>query len=356
MLFVGSLKVSDVSAVPLDAAAVKPYVSDGVVREFTDWQEAREFAANGTDYIGNLPGPEETGTWLRFSDTGLNIVGEEHDYVTLDQTTRAVRSTNFIDEQFASDVLSDGSHFKAAYLAENTAMLLKFGVNPATMPDLKVVGGESLLPKIADTVAELVPYFNRTSPMWDMTEASDAYIGKPDQRYLKIGWGWAKDLAGHADTEAKQTLAAVVAKHDALLDPFITGLPVDGYLGDALMKDIHADKYVPLLELCMAYVPAMVELAYHDPGLSGTERDDLKKMPLTTVLQQQKMFGRWRNLYFAKAVENAAARGVRYAGMGDYHRAWLQKKGRVPATAHVYSFDRLSFKAVVAETARLRSS
>ncbi|MDG4831478.1 hypothetical protein O7627_19455 [Solwaraspora sp. WMMD1047] len=351
MLWVEGKKIDEVLT---DAQATKPYVDDDVVREFVDWDEARAFAARTTDHIGNLPGPAEPGTWVRFDQAGLNIVGEEHDYLSLEQTVAAVRSNRFIYEQFATDVLAAESEFKKAYLVENTALLSQFGVD--LLGELTLVGGESLLPKIADTVAELVPFFDKTADMKEMTSGEGRYWGQPDQRYIKIGWGWAKDLAGHAKTGAETLLVQAVNTHRAILEPFITGLPVDGFLGDPLVLDIHADKYAPLLELCQAYVPVMIERAHTDPGITGEEQQVLKEMPTGTVEEQQRMFALWRNLYFAKAVENAAARGVRYAGMGDHHRKWLQRNHRVPDNAHVHVVTRKYFKAVVERTGLLRSS
>jgi hypothetical protein len=347
MLRVNRTDITTIEDVPGDSAAARPYVTDGVDRDFDDWAEAREFEAKHTDYIGNLPGPEKTGTWLRFAPAGLNIVGEDHTFVSLEQTTAAVRSTNFIYERFATDDLPPDSAFRQAYVTENNALLLQFGVN--VHGDLKSFGGESLLPKIADTVAELVPYFDGTLPMYTMTEDSGQYVGKPDQRYIKIGWAWAKDLAAKAATDAEKALVAAVTKHHELLDPFITALPVDGYLGDPLVEDDHRDKWQPLLELCKAYVPVMIEMAYKDAGITPEEQELLKSKPVETTEQQQQMFGLWRNLYFAKAVENAAGRDVRYAGMGDFHREWLEKEARVPGTAHVYSLDKDFFDATVSK-------
>jgi hypothetical protein len=113
MLWVDGQKIKKAD-VPADAKATAPYTEDDVVRDFRGWQEAVSFAANATDYIGNLPGPHETGTWIRLGNDGLNIVGEYHDYVSAEQTVAAVRPRSFIDEQFATDELPDASAFRAA--------------------------------------------------------------------------------------------------------------------------------------------------------------------------------------------------------------------------------------------------
>jgi len=353
MLWVGEAKISKKEDVPKLYAATEPFIADDVVRAFIDWAEALAFATETTDYIGNLPGPAALGTWVRFDKTFLNIIGEEHDYVSLEQTTAAVRTRSFIYEQFATDILLEGSAFRAAYLTENTALLEKFGV--VLDSDLTLVGGESLFPKIADTVAELVPYFDEKADMQDMTSVDDNYLGQPDQRYLKIGWAWAKDLVGNTVTEAEKALALAVTTYTGILDSFITSLPVDGFLGDPLIEEEHGDKYAPLLALCQAYVPVMIERACGDLGITEGERLCLSEMRTETVKEQQDMFGLWRNLYFAKATEKAAERGVRYAGMGDYHREWLMDNDRVPDNAHTYNVSRTNFINVIKLTDTLRT-
>ena len=279
---------------------------------------------------------------------------ETHNYLPLVQTAAAVRARSFIYEQFATDALPANSAFRAAYLVENTALLQAFGVDLGT--DLTLVGGESLLPKIADTVAGLVPYFNGTKDMTNMTSGGNRWLGKPDQRYVKIGWGWAKDLASHPTATVAEAALAQAVNTPAILDPFITGLPVDGFLGDPLVLHANADKYQPLLALCQAYVPVMIERAHNDLALTGQERQDLQALPTGTVPEQQEMFGLRRNLHFAKATANAAARNVRYAGMDDYHRKWLEQHNRVPVNAHVYRVTRKQFEAVVDYTNKLRTS
>lgn len=353
MLFISGHKFGT-GQVPGDSPTTVCFTQDNVVRDFASWAEARAFAAQVSDYIGNLRDDSAVpGTWVRFSVASLNIVGEEHDYVTLDQTISAVRSRSFIDEQFATDDLPPGSEFRNAYVADSTARLGRFGVDVNS--NLALVGGESLFPKIAFALACLIPYLAKTKPMTELT--SGEWPGKPYQRYLKIGWGWAKDLtAGHPGTDAQTTLVQKVNAHSAILSPFIAGLPVDGFLGDALVQDTNADKYQPLRELCQAYLPVLIERAYGDTGITEQERQTLAGMPAGTVEDQQAMFGLWRNLHFAKTVADAAARGVRYAGMGDLHRQWLEQKNRVPANTRTYDVTRAGFATFVNRTAALRNS
>lgn len=353
MLWVDKHKIGKLG-VPSNASAVLPWVEDAVVRDFKTWDEARAYEAGTTQHIGNLPGPAEPGVWVRFDPDNMNIVGEDHTYVNMEQIAKAVRTTSFVYEPFATDALAEGGEFKKAYLVENKARLEGFGVDLSG--DLTLVGGEALLPKIADTVAELIPFFDKTEDMTQMCSGNDRYWGQPDQRYVKIGWGWAKDLVGKQKTAAEKKLVEVVQEVDGVLNAFITGLPVNGFLGDPLVSGHHDDKYAPLLKLCTAYVPVMIERAHTDTGILEADRLTLAHMPLSNLKEKLAMFALWRNFHFAKATADAAARRVRYAGMGNHHRKWLIQEGRVPARTVEVCVTKKYFKPVVEHTNTLRTS
>jgi hypothetical protein len=324
-----------------------PFATDGLVRDFDSWQEARDYVATPrrTDYVGTLAGSPRADTWLRFAPAGLNIVGETHTYVPLEFTTAAVGPAPFIYEPFSTDTLVEGSNFKAAYLAENRARLATFGVDLAS--DLTRVGCESLHPKIAFVLARLAPLL-ANDDMTALASGNGRYLGQPVQRYVKIGWAWAKDLDSKVGkSKAERDLVEVVNVHGVYLNPFITGLDVDGFLGDELGKQQNARLRGPLRDLCDVYLPVMIELAHSDPGITLAEQQRLKLMPTGSLDQQCLMFALWRNLYFANAVDNAAQRNVRYAGMGDAHREWLVTNGRVPNGAHPFNLSRAGFDATV---------
>ncbi|GIG68731.1 hypothetical protein [Phytomonospora endophytica] len=350
MLFVNNVKI-----LPGNANNTHPlttnHPNDTVVRDYLDWQEAFDHADGHTDHVGNL-GPHAfwPGVWLRFSRNGLNILGEDHTEVDLEQVIPALGITSFTYEQFSADVLAPGSFLRAAYLVENNAILTRMGVNLAG--NLQTVGGESLYPKIADTMAELDPYFDHDAdfPMLNMCSGGGRYLGQPDQRYLKIGWAHARDIAAAPVTAKEQALALVVNQTTALLDPYIAGLPVDGYLGDTLVQAAHADKYAPLLALARAYVDVMLDRAVNDPALGNNEKADLAALPQDEWWEQKRLFARWRNYHFAVVVAQAAGNGVRYAGMGDYHRRWLLKKNLIPPNTHAYDLSYLRFAVTVRNT------
>ena len=90
---------------------MKDFVTDTIPRNYTSVDEFKKHAGKQTDYLGNLA----DGTWMRFSPTGINLLGENHTKVTLDKVVPAVGSKSFIDERFTSDVLKPGSGFQKAY-------------------------------------------------------------------------------------------------------------------------------------------------------------------------------------------------------------------------------------------------
>jgi hypothetical protein len=57
----------------------------------------------------------------------------------------------------------------------------------------------------------------------------------------------------------------------------------------------------------------------------------------TTHDQKVKMFMDWRNFEIEASVKDAAARGVRYAGMGWAHMTYLEKSP--PAHTHIFDMN-----------------
>lgn len=318
---------------------MKAFASDKVVRDYGSDSEFKHHAAGATDYLGNLPGPASRGTWVRFSPNGTNLLGERHTEVTLEQVVRAVGTTSFIYEPFSVDAMAPGSAMKAAYETENQARFASMGIG--SVADKQPFGAESLFPKIGYGMNLILPFL-RAGDLDALKPA--AYRGQPGQRYVKIAWAYAKDVAGEVAALKAQNkqppaeltkLKKVRKQVDADLDTFITGLPVDGFLGDAL--DSLAGKKViqPLITFCEAVLDAMLARASTDATLSQTERDDLNKMKKGSETEKSALFSKWRNLHFLHAVRGAAARGVRYAGMGREHLKYLIGEG-LPPNSHPY--------------------
>ena len=314
-------------------AAMKAFAGDKVVRDYGSMAEFKDHAAGKTDYVGTLPAASSSpGTWVRFAPTGTNLLGEDHTMVTLEHVAPAVGTKSFIYEQFATDDLSAKPAMKAAYKGENAALFTKFGVGGVA--DKRQFGAESLFPKIAFAFTVMLPYATGAEPLSVLKTGQ--YTGQPLQRYLKIAWGYAKDVADEV-AALKKAKKAVPADLKALgkayddtkadLDAFVTGLPVDGYLGDAL-DTVDGKKKLPALEkFCRATIAAMIARMKTDTGLTANERKELKKMPQGTTAEKSAAFGKWRDLHFSHAVRDAVAKGVRYAGMGREHLKYLIAEG-----------------------------
>jgi hypothetical protein len=336
--FVGGKQIKKKDSIA--TGAVGAFVTDDVVRSYKTRDELKAHAAGTTDYLGNLG----DGTWLRFSPTGLNVLGEMHTLVTLADVMKAVKSKSFIDERFSTDDLASGSKLKAEYEGENLDRFKDFGIEDE--PDKKKFGAESLFPKIGYAMAAAIPYFTGEKSLDDLKQAND-YAGKPLQRYLKLGWAHGKDLAATAAKRKRgaaagppkqEVLVACVTKLEASLGAFITGLSADGYLGDGLEK-ANNPKLVPLLcQLATALMDASFEQALTDPTARVTE--DRKKELGDAPSREDKLktLSNWRNFNFEDSVKRAAADGTRYAGMGAGHLYHLQDVG-LPKTAHAYDMS-----------------
>jgi hypothetical protein len=316
-------------------SSMKKLAGDKLVHDYASDAEFKDHAAGRTDHLGNLPGPASAGTWVRFGVTGSNLLGENHTQVTLEHVMQAVGSKSFIYEPFSVDVMPAGSAMKTAYEAENKDRFKKFGVEGVA--DKRQFGEESLFPKMGYGLNLLV---ERVTGPGDLDQLKPAnYVGQPIQRYLKIGWAHAKDIADEVQklrTAKKpvpaplESLATAFAGARVELDAFITGLAVDGYLGDALDTPDGRKLLPTLLKFSRAFVESMLARVSTDAGLTKEERENLAKMPSTTRGDKGKVFALSRNLHFSHAVRDAVGRGVRYAGMGNEHLKYLTREGLPP--------------------------
>ncbi len=166
-------------------AAPDGWIDDDTVRSYRSRDELVQHAAGATDYLGNLP----DGTWVRFSPTGLNVLGENHTLVRLDMVAPAVGSKSFIYERFSDDDLAEGTALKTAYDTENADKFAQVGVE--NEPDKKQFGAESLFPKLGEALNAAIPYFEGKKPFSDLKKG--AHMGNPLQRYLKLAWAHARD-------------------------------------------------------------------------------------------------------------------------------------------------------------------
>jgi uncharacterized protein DUF4157 len=342
---------------PDAVGAVAALVTDDVIRDYTSKDELKKHAASSTDYLGTIA----DGTWLRFSPTGINLLGENHTQVSLDKVVPFINSKSFIYEPFSDDKLPAGSAMKATYEAENADRFKTFGVDKE--PDKQQFGAESLFPKMGYGLNLAIPFFDGREPISGLKKAG--YVGQPIQRYLKIAWGHSKDCEASvakklaAKQAVKPKVAELVKVYTAVkgvLDPFVAPLPVDGFLGDELEKPGKDKLLPPLLKFCLAFTEAMVEAATADPSsrLKPAEKAKLDGSATTSEGDKDKLFSDWRNFKFEDSVTDAAKRGVRYAGMGQAHLDHLKAVG-LPPGGHPFEMDGDDIKKFRDHTKALRA-
>jgi hypothetical protein len=342
---------------------MKTMATDDKVRNYESRQEFQDHSEGKTDYLGNLTTTSEAGTWMRFKPTGMNILGEMHTYVQLGDIMPRVGSKNFINEQFSSDNMSQSPNMKSAYEEVNAKEFKRFGVEGEA--DKQQFGSESLYPKMGYGMNLALPYLAKTEPLDKIKSGPDNYDGKPIQRYLTIAWGYSKDNAAkvEAQQKAKQTVGTKAAElcrvHRAVegvVDPFVAGLVPDGFLGDPLAKKENAKMFRPLHDFAFAITEAMVEMATTEKSsrLSDEKRKKLANAQSTSLEDKQKLFSDWRNFNFEDNVTAAAAKGVRYAGMGNAHLDYLRENNKMPANSTGYDMITDDIDKMIALTKKLR--
>lgn len=90
------------------------WVQDQSRREYESMNEFEQHAAENTDYLGNMP----SGQWVRFSRTGINVLGERHTGVTLPDMLKVVSGRTppgYLYEPFSTDDFSQEPRTEAAY-------------------------------------------------------------------------------------------------------------------------------------------------------------------------------------------------------------------------------------------------
>ncbi|HEX3765453.1 MAG TPA: DUF4157 domain-containing protein [Kofleriaceae bacterium] len=386
-VFVGSTQLPATD--PLATGKIGDMVKDDLIRDYETQEELQSHAGGQTDYVGNLVGGPADGTWLRFSPRGTNVLGERHTEVVLDPVVAAVGSRSFIHERFAAHDIIKGGNLEQTYNTENQSRFESFGIQDE--PDKKQFGAEALLPKFGFVLMGSLPYFAGQASLEDLR--SPNYVGKPYQRYLKMAWAHAKDISVIAMVtvlalrEKAQPvppklveLFGVVGKTMELLDAFMAGLSVDGYLGDAIVAWAtptgpstgpssstgskakprpDPSKLNPLLAalhgFARTYVDYLVEVAA-TPGASHLDDSGQKKFQQPTKDgEKATLFKDWRNHEFAKTLQAAVGNGVRYVGMGREHLKAMVQSG-LPRGATAYDMVEADLATFKARTQQLRET
>jgi hypothetical protein len=338
---------------PFVSGDMVDFVTDNAVRDYLTVDEFKNHVAGKTDYLGNMQ--DDINTWVRFSPTGLNVLGEAHDTPwSLKHTLAAVHSKNFISEAIASEDPSDGSQLKTAYDAHNADRYKDLGIE--NEKDKSKFGAEPLPPKIGFGMVKLLPYLNLGTGTKDTDKnvhklkkdaTPDDYPGQIYLSLLQMGWAYAKDarlavammyMGGVAVPPKLDALGQVTDSVLGTLDPYLTGLPAHGWLGDTLADPANAKLVPPLVKLVEALIDMLTEQAVADPN-SGLDAKQRKKFAgKTTGDEKEQMFLGWRDAGIQHAVKDAAGRHVRYAGMGSHHLKPLKKAG-LPADTQVYDMS-----------------
>ncbi|HEY1177219.1 MAG TPA: hypothetical protein VGF17_13770 [Phytomonospora sp.] len=355
--------MSAAELVPGAPAELAQWIDDDTVRVYDDWLEAVNHFDGDTDHVGNLPddGPAP-GTWLRFDTEGLNILGEDHEYLIAETVvTQVVGSRSFVFEGFVTDVLAPGSHLHDLYYGDMIGEEALDGLGEylgEKVEDVTRFGVDSMYARIGFDLAFIEPYLKGEAPMAGLRAGS--YRGQPLLDGLRLAWAFAKDIASKDPmtmTAGETGVAGLVvtdASATAELDTFITGLEQGTHLGDSL-----AGAGKPLMpglrKLTENVVYVLLERVATAPVISEDDKTALLAMKRLTSADQRALFMEWRNRHMAGNVAAAAGRGVRYAGIGADHLAYLVRRNLLPVGSHAYDITQAGLADSVAITAKLRS-
>jgi len=319
------------------------WVADEHVRDYWSTKELQRHKTGLTDHLGHAPGPA-AGIWLRFSDEGTNLIGEQHDHVRLLDLVGPLGIVSFKDETLIADRLTDGSHVQAVYLNEVGDFFLARGLRVENRT-LHVFGADALYPRVAHPLPEAVECLSGRRPLTDMVGA----FGVVARVALQFLWAHAKDLAEGRSSivlpddlprsmsvgDAERRLGALVAVHSAVLDPFFADLDKGSSLTDKVTADTHP-AFPALRALAETGLDLMNRRSVNDPALDAAQKTALGSMRRNTPQAHATMFRRWRDLHLIKALVAAVDSGTRYMCVGAAHLEYMVTAGAVPEGVHLY--------------------
>jgi hypothetical protein len=304
----------------------------------------------------------------------MNVLGETHTEVSMKEVAPAVGCTNFIYEEFASDDLSGTPNLQSTYQKANADSAKGLGIGTK---DLQKHGAESLFPKLGVVFIKLLHYLSDPTIFAHLAKGkpgttkeseeleAEHYLGRLFQRGLIMGWAYGQDMKKESLSKKKSSapaqtqaaaLASVVTKVEGELNPFISKLSPDGYLGDSLQVIQDGNLFDPLKQFVDATIALITEMGAEasssETGFSESEQAELAS-DTTTNDRKYDLLWQWRNTSFASRVNEAAKGGVRYAGMGSSHLAALADS--LPANSQGYYMDGADLDAFKLKTAELKS-
>lgn len=317
---------------------MQPLADDQLVHDYETMEEFKDHAEGKTEYLGNLK--HAANTWVRFSSTGTNVLGENHTETTLPDVLKAVGKASFIYEKFITESLDEKPKTKNAYQVGAGNVFEKFDL-PRSTP-WTAHGAESLYPKLGFSMALLLPYLREPDNLDELRSGeSKEYLGIQMQTSLKIGWKYGKDKRNQQEPKAPEGKLVELYKKgndrksykplEKNLNKFIEALPDGGSLGDAFRDKKTREKYAePLKEYVTALINELQEqvakdpLAPEDPGSKNLDG-------------QESYFSRLRNRHLWNSTEKALGKKVRYVGMGlDHAGLFEQSKNKKGSGLHFY--------------------
>ncbi|GAA3049037.1 hypothetical protein GCM10010464_11590 [Pseudonocardia yunnanensis] len=324
--------------------------ADRDVHDYQDENEFRRHAAGQTDYLGNIehPNAEYNSTWVRFSPTGFNVIGENHDKVTLAHIAPAVGTRLFIYEPFSTDNLTANPATADASRRANAGPMSDFGLRATD--DTRQFGAESLFPKLGFAFAGMMPLITPAA-----LGRMNGFTGRRLQHYLVIAWTYAGEVSAEVMHRSRQGPTGVadelVGQHRAeaqlskvyeslpILGEFVNGLQPDAELGTSLMSwriahPEHADQLlIEFREFGRNFIELLAARVDGDTGMSAFDKKWIKAKPSIDRFQY------WRDMKFKESVLGAQARGLRYAGMGANHMRDLRKRLGPNKGIYYYNFS-----------------
>ncbi|WP_433288887.1 hypothetical protein ACQPZQ_37285 [Pseudonocardia sp. CA-142604] len=309
--------------------------ADSLVHDYRDMKEFQDHATRKTDHIGNLP---TDGTWVRFSPTLLNVVGEAHNATTLHDVVQAVRTRSFIYEGIPSDDLrSENPAMLEAIRTMSAGRLARFGLE--AVEDIQPYGLEPIHPKIGYVFTALLPLLQSKK-----ISKLGGYFGKVFQSHLKMSWAAAGHLHDEVErrrpqgretratgslgglSEAETEVAGTYARQK-FAPKFISDLQPDDDLRHSLELWVQRqpdNKLDALLGELHDFVSCMLGLVREKYQRADLKRSERLAIWASGMNGEQEKFDHWRNVEIGKRVREAQQRGVRYAGMGGAHSDYLR--------------------------------
>ncbi|WP_093422437.1 eCIS core domain-containing protein [Saccharopolyspora flava] len=305
--------------------AMKAHAEDDKVRIYDSREEFENHATGKTDYLGHLEdGPDLT--WLRFHPDRVNVVGEKHTDITLPDVLRAVGSNSFVYEAFATGFSKD-SKTKSAYLAGLSPVLDRFhGVDLNPDADYTQHGAEPLHPKLAEAMSLLITILNRPTTLATLTKERGSHFGLTAQRYLKMAWGYGKDVKTREWSPLSKNKLKSAYKNAANnkgLKKFMKDLPAEGHIGNAF-QELNREESEQYRELLATYLEVLVNEELHRaaPENPDSARNPEDLSPNEKAAELKKI----RDERFVETLEAAARNGTRYVGMGGDHSEVLKER------------------------------